>query len=110
MELWIRSQDKEKLMKIDFVYLEEKSIVGYCQSTFTSPILATYKTKERALEVLDEIQNILKPKMVYKNITQDENGIESINNAFKNNHYFATSNNADIHFINNTYVYEMPKE
>ena len=59
MELWIRSQDRKKFMKVDYVYLEEEMIIGYCQSTFTSPVLATYKTEERALKVLDEIQELL---------------------------------------------------
>ena len=59
MELWVRSQDKEVLMNINHLYLSDNSIVGYCQSTFTSPILGKYKTKKRAIEILDEIQDLL---------------------------------------------------
>ena len=58
MELWVRSQDKEVLMNVNHLYLSNNGIVGFCQSTFTSPILGTYKTKERALEVLDEINEV----------------------------------------------------
>ena len=68
MELWIRSQDKTKLVKVDnIVYMDSSedyekevhSLWNDCKG-----ILGTYETKERALEVLDEIQNILKPKMI----------------------------------------------
>ena len=61
MELWVRSQDKERLGKI--VYLELKNddygfhIIGW-RDKFEGTKIATYKTKERALEVLDEIQKI----------------------------------------------------
>ena len=62
MELWIRSQDKERLGKI--VYLELKNddygfhIIGW-RDKFEGTKIATYKTKERALEVLDEINMLL---------------------------------------------------
>ena len=103
MELWIRSQNKETLIKIDYLYLDgtnKNVIIGYCQSTFTSPKLGTYKSKERALEVLDEIQNLFKPPM----IIQKTEGV------------IATTDNT-MHIINPTYgeikelstiVYEMP--
>ena len=66
MELWIRSQDKRILQKIDNIYLdanyENKRICNYVDDYKTE--LGTYETKERAIEVLDEIQNILKPKYI----------------------------------------------
>ena len=81
MELWIRSQDKRILQKVDNIFLdanyENKRISTYDGDNVE---LGTYKTKERALEVLDKIQN-------------------KIN---------AISNMDDINFIN--VVYEMPKE
>lgn len=74
MELWVRSQDKERLGKI--VYLELKNddygfyIIGW-RDKFEGTKIATYKTKERALEVLDEINILLDTvndvaQMVYK--------------------------------------------
>lgn len=61
MELWIRSQDKRILQKIDNIYLDanygNKRICNYVDDYKTE--LGTYKTKERALEVLDEIQDLL---------------------------------------------------
>ena len=58
MELWIRSQDKEELVKVSGTridYLRENEIIGYVEYD-GSITLGIYATKERALEVLDEIQ------------------------------------------------------
>ena len=58
MELWIRSQDRRILQKVDNIYLnanyDNKRICSFIDGDEME--LATYKTKERALEVLDEIQ------------------------------------------------------
>jgi hypothetical protein len=61
MELWIRSQDKRILQKVDNIFLdanyENKRISTY---NGDNTELGTYKTKERAIEILDEIQNIMR--------------------------------------------------
>ena len=67
MELWIRSQDKLKLVKVNYVYAIENKINSfsiYGETIDSAPIIGRYETKERALEVLDEIQNILKPTII----------------------------------------------
>lgn len=60
MELWIRSQDGRILQEVDNLFLdanyENKRISTYDGDNVE---LGTYKTKERALEVLDEIQDLL---------------------------------------------------
>lgn len=60
MELWVRSQDKRILQKVDNIFLdanyENKRISTYDGDNTE---LVTYKTKERAIEVLDEIQNYI---------------------------------------------------
>lgn len=66
MELWIRSQDRNNLKKVNNIYVEEitkdyDSWVGNIYSrpyviTSDNGILGFYGTKDRALEVLDEIQ------------------------------------------------------
>lgn len=59
MDLWIRSQDKKKLIKVNEIKIE--SVIdgnSFIYSDTTD--LGTYETKERALEVLDEIQNLFK--------------------------------------------------
>ena len=59
MDLWIRSQDKEKMLIVKEVFyvLQDNSIV--CHLDGIPNILGKYETKERALEVLDEIQKKL---------------------------------------------------
>ena len=68
MNLWIRSQDKMNLVKVRQIsvnYQDNKQIIAnympelYENSGEYYEILGTYKTKERALEVLDEIQDLL---------------------------------------------------
>lgn len=57
MDLWIRSQDKSVLEKIEGLRVDgfrgEYYIATYTHS------LGEYKTKERASEVLDEIQKFI---------------------------------------------------
>lgn len=92
MELWIRSQDKEAITKVNMGVMYWKDIdnrnciVNKDNATGYS-ILGAYKSKERALEVLDEIQNILCPKKPKSIIGKNVEFIPSI-----------------------VYVYEMPKE
>lgn len=75
MELWIRSQDKMNLVKINQIsinYANKTQIIANCLPEYYEnsgnyyELLGTYKTKERALEVLDEIQNIFSLKIENK--------------------------------------------
>lgn len=85
MNLWIRSQDKEKLVKVNDVAIEMNMIYGYFDKNTEYEHLGSYATKERALEVLDEIQYLLNNNFCYsKELAQ-----------------YITCNNA---------IYEMPKE
>jgi hypothetical protein len=56
--MWIRTQDKEKLLKVDFFELDETRI--YCNIAdnggYNYVFLGQYSTKEKALKVLDIIQ------------------------------------------------------
>ena len=65
MDLWIRSQDKEILIKCEKIMIEKDRdifvILNYID-TKNWFRLGYYKSKERALEVLDEIQTILRGK------------------------------------------------
>ena len=66
MELWIRSQDREYLEKVEKIYIWKNSFEEY-QIDGKSE-LGTYKTKKRALEVLDEIQRLMIASLVDKNL------------------------------------------
>ena len=70
MDLWIRSQDKLKMLKVDYLEYDftkikdvsgviteyHKIIASYNNDWFS---IGYYATKERALEVLDEIQKYI---------------------------------------------------
>lgn len=84
MNLWIRTQDKKALIPIN------KMITYSCEGLFYDGIiLGTYKTKERALEVLNEIELALGCKRtVFNNTIVFVNVLENVNSM----------------------VYEMPEE
>ena len=56
--MWVRSQNKEKLLKVDFFELDGTRI--YCNISdmggYSYVFLGQYSTKEKALKVLDYIQ------------------------------------------------------
>ena len=70
MDLWVRSQDKTDLVKVNALWIMDNQIwmeVPFYENhkkvglsvTGNNHKLAQYKTKERALEVLDEIDNLM---------------------------------------------------
>ena len=83
MELWIRSQDKTTLIRSYEIYISEQQNTYLIRAKRTSHILGSYSTIGRAIEVLDEIQNILK---------KDKFGSPMID------------------LKNPTYIYQMPQE
>ena len=104
MELWIRSQDKDILLKVDSLLIDDNNNDIYTQcwvgvnlETYT---LGKYKTKERALEVLDEIQKLLKPQIILRKgkIT-----------GCVDDTIIREPDGYDIKELS-TYVYEMPEE
>ena len=86
MDLWIRSQDKEDLKKAEHigVFNEKIYINGYEENGYC---IGTYKSKERALEVLDEIQE-----------------------AQLGNYHYRCPSNVKVSNNENTIVYQMPIE
>lgn len=64
MELWIRNQDKDKLIKVDTI--ERVNNLIRCNNSDTLYLLGVYRNEDRASEVLDEIQSILNLKDMYK--------------------------------------------
>ena len=87
MELWIRSQDRKRLIKCEKLITVEFTERTECEIWNDTVKLGTYKNIERALEVLDEIQ---------RHITKhNETVVIRICNE---------------DFIKQNPVYEMPKE
>ena len=88
MELWIRSQDREHLIKttdIDLDCDDKRAIL------INNYHMGVYKSKERALEVLDEIQDLFIKQHISES-TINKDGI--------------VFNTEQL----NSIVYEMPKE
>lgn len=109
MELWIRTQDKEHIIKIDNIHYNEfvktYKIITNNESACISIELGKYKTKKRALEILDEIQQILTPRIicnppVFNSVADVPNIVEYIS---------LKQEKAIVEQINYC-VYQMPKE
>ena len=107
MELWIRSQDKEVLTRVVDIWKDADKNEIWSKSSFaTKNCLGIYKTKERALKVLDEIEYILKPKYILNTSSIKPDGDFYEENGMIFQKYNA---NARIEELS-TFVYEMPKE
>ena len=103
MDLWIRSQDRRILSKVS--YLQEHFGNGkYGVYDETIP-MGYYETEERAMQVLDEIQEILKPKTIIK-FNEKEVYDEKENMVISTLLPYETF---DIKQLS-TYVYQMPKK
>ena len=59
MELWVRSQDKENLIPIKNPICVYDNKIIYKESASYIITIGEYKTKERAMGILDEIQDLL---------------------------------------------------
>lgn len=114
MKLYIRSQDKEVLTIADSVYYdnfhEDKIYAQIGRENFT---LGQYKTKERCLEIINEIQEILTHNgvMLFKNVDVSEIPREAFE-PFKALTYLPNGDIKSEVTIHNAevVVYEMPKE
>ena len=98
MDLWIRSQDKTQLLKVIGLYYDyqkEKHHIT-CITENDYYWVGMYKTKERALEVLDEIQGILRAK--FASTISGKEGFASMGKK------------QVLTMLNQMAVYEMPKE
>lgn len=104
MELWIRSQDREKIVKSSYLslFLSDTTWFIYTDTNTGEPFdIGKYKTKEKALEILDEIQNIISGKTILKSF-------DNVTSNF-NDKVIIKPCEVKIEQLN-TYVYEMPKE
>lgn len=126
MELWIRSQDKEKLIKCNDIAISTDSedgktigykIVGYFDKNTEYEELGFYSSKTRALEIIDEIQSklncnkfLLKPKtclLSKDDIIREKNWLEELNNI----NLITENSLCSIEPIGNSIsVYEMPEK
>lgn len=101
MDLWIRNQSRKQLIKPNHIYIDGEVI--WADHNW----LGDYKTEERALEVLNEIQEILHPNLFVKMHEMREKGISK---SFEMSNIL-TKNDCDVDVLQlQSCVYEMPKE
>lgn len=112
MSLWIRSQDKECLMKVERVDVAENNVI---MANGFEIWLGAYRSEQRALEVLNEIQNKLTDKYLLQSnycvpaeiLETRKEYYQVINEA----EFIITNNDFDVTPITvGTTVYEMPEE
>lgn len=118
MELWIRSQDKTKLDKASGLYISGCEDLRIFQVFKPTPnkfyihnggyIYGEYKTKERCLEIVDEIQDALCGN-VWK--YKGKGFVDKVSLEPIGENVVAVINKEIIELKNHdTFVYEMPKE
>ena len=99
MELWIRSQDKEVLTRVVDIWKDADKNEIWSKSSFAiKNCLGIYKTKERALEVLDEIEERI-CLLNTMSLVHDNNSLISFKKAVGEDKITGLS-----------YPYQMPKE
>lgn len=99
MDLWVRSQNKYRVLKVEslqIIYNQEDNELPYSINS-SYELLGSYKTKERALEILDEIQQMLKNETIETEIKYIDNQVYETKIIRK----------PDI--LKNIVVYQMPK-
>lgn len=75
MELWVRSQDKNVLINTRRIDVDDNNIFCWDEGKYADEVyMGTYKSKERALEVLDEVQEYIE-KQGQDYLLTNENGI-----------------------------------
>lgn len=108
MELWIRSQDRTHMELVTWLMVNKNAkLEWYIEG---GEILGYYKTKERALQVLDEIQNILQP-IVYMKVPSIIVNPKDMIEDLTNNICLHTTQQVETELKQvGQFVYQMPKE
>ena len=98
--MWVRTQDKEFLMKVDNINLgidvdtkKPNRLFTFVDGVTTSFTLGKYKSKERALEVLDEIDS----KIMMNKVIEIYSNLGNLTFANRENYSYAP-------------IYQMPNE
>ena len=109
MELWIRSQDGERLtrchdLRVYYAKQDDVWVIEDCDD------LGCYKTRERTLQILDEIQNILQPIVIYHEPSHAVDYKDLID-AYSNDVVLQTTQKVEMELKESgQFVYQMPKE
>ncbi len=115
MELWIRSQDKECLMKVDRLDYDLSNYEHRIMANGYLVLVAKYTTKKRCLEILEEINNKIKSQFIVKaNCLMKPKDLKRIKDQLEMDYvgdFIMEDQLIDIKPINqNLIFYEMPQE
>ena len=123
MKLWIRTQDRTRLMEAEELNIKEvvktdaNNVNGYkqelvgCNICVEDKVVGFYKNKERVFKVLDEIQNALVGKIVVEPKYPVKQKEEKALKEMVEEKTIIKSTAVDIKPLNqNCVVYELPKE
>ena len=119
MELWVRSQDKGMLIKVNEIYIDrnfDEIVKKYVYDIRINDfIVGNYETEKRALEVLDEIQSKIKNQYIVEFDTvassKDMRLVDNVLNIRYNGEFIIQPQTTKLHPVNSgVIIYEMPKE
>ena len=118
--MWVRSQDRKRLYKATELFIEKDIYKDWCIETeighdyITKDVwyicvnqarLGKYFNEERAIEVLDEIEKLIKPIKIFQNCQVDKPTIEKI----KEIGYCMVNDDARVEQISQAF-YQMPEK
>lgn len=116
MELWIRTQTNRTLVKVNHIAIREEDTIVYYGNDLDLDkyvTLGKYETKERALEILDEIQKKMTQQFLLKEKEHINCGeMDSLRNYYRRKeiNFVEVPNGIELEPINkDILVYEMPK-
>ena len=122
-KLWIRSQDKTELKEVESLWISSVTINNpnnynyYDEGKLYYTIIADeqtvgkFETKERALQVLDEIFNLLfKSNQVISDLLQIKEKQTRTNEDVDQKKKIVANSNTDIKAYSVDVVYQIPKE
>lgn len=125
MELWIRTKQKKQLIECHQLSVGFNVVTRFFRSSRTewwiianeTERLGCYKTKERCLEIIDEIQKRINAEPLGLLVCHDckipEETYDAVIRQFKENGLAAVylTNGGDVQYIpKSVIVYEMPEE
>ena len=117
--LWVRSQNKQRLSKVDDIYyVADGDFWSIRTNRSAFEYAGLYPTEQRCLEIIDEIQKLLmggNPENAFIALKdcfyEDYDEIKQIVERAKEKKFIAVGGGADIEFMQpNVLVYEMPQE
>ena len=78
MDIWIRSQNKEQLLKIEEIFIVELLLNGQASIRCNGYNVGIYKSRERALEILDEIEEMISGNRTIEKLNETNSNMNNV--------------------------------